>query len=882
MKKIILKYKEKSQNNQPQKIGFYGSFIIPIIIMLIYFIAIGAFPFGNNTIMTVDLGQQYIDFFGLFKDTILHHPSNIFYSFTKDLGGDMIGVWSYYLLSPLNFIFLFFSKQHLDVAVILITLLKYGFAGLSFYTFSCKTVQIPISYRVATSISYALSGFFVANQFNIMWLDAAYLLPMVALGIFKIFTEDKTETYVFSLSAILIINYYMGYMICIFAVLYFIYLSALNYHDFKTISKKSVKFFLSSITASLISAFIILPTLFQLTQSKGTYTIKKIHWKFEYSPIKIITKFNIGAYNFDAVSSGLPNLFIPSLLLAFALLFFLIRKIPFRVRCVSLLVTVFLTLSMCFEPLNLFWHGFQFPVWYPYRFSYVAIFWLLTLSIQGIENLKIIEIKKIIIPSLFFIFIFYTSLYFRKSLTFLNYKNIIITCFFFVLSIAMLGGLINKYPLFFKLSPFIVIIESITNAYVSLSMIGFISHSEFSQYVQNTNKIVQKIKKNDCNFYRFGKDFERTNNDAMMLDFNGTDQFNSMLEPKISNLYANLGQPQSEGDVIYGNGNIFVDQLLGIKYFLTTNDSNSRDVNEDIYKPIGTRNDIMNYGIKFQSKEVIVHENPYALKNGFLVSEKVLKPKLTLINPISNYNTIYQHLTNQEDFSDLFLPFFNYTEKLINLKKDTSTNAKTYQKINSKKSAKIIISLYPKTNDPHYVSLNGDLTDNHVSYSVNGHPIRQNQTIQNTIIQSLFQNQKDKKIEYVINVKNKQINLYDFNFYFMDQTKFLIQNSKLKNHQLKLTTKTSNQLKGQIEVDRSKQVIFFSIPYAKGWHAKIDGKPQKIKKAFDNFIALPLKKGKHTIEIKYIPPYFYAGLTISSVSLSAYFLIIFFKGKKTK
>ncbi|MEJ1313009.1 YfhO family protein [Latilactobacillus sakei] len=48
-------------------------------------------------------------------------------------------------------------------------------------------------------------------------------------------------------------------------------------------------------------------------------------------------------------------------------------------------MTGFLGLSLCFEPLDLLWHGMQFPVWYPYRFSYVISFWLIVLAVQRLH-----------------------------------------------------------------------------------------------------------------------------------------------------------------------------------------------------------------------------------------------------------------------------------------------------------------------------------------------------------------------------------------------------------------------------------------------------------------------------------------------------------------
>ena len=61
------------------------SFWTPVLLMLGYFIYRGFYPFGSSSVLTVDLGQQYVDFFAYFRHTLLHSPSELFYSFSKAL-----------------------------------------------------------------------------------------------------------------------------------------------------------------------------------------------------------------------------------------------------------------------------------------------------------------------------------------------------------------------------------------------------------------------------------------------------------------------------------------------------------------------------------------------------------------------------------------------------------------------------------------------------------------------------------------------------------------------------------------------------------------------------------------------------------------------------
>ncbi|MDN6627005.1 MAG: YfhO family protein, partial [Pisciglobus halotolerans] len=189
------------------------SFFIPLLIMLVIHAFKGVYPFGDSSLLTIDLGQQYIDFFSYYRETLLHDPGSLFYSFAKSIGGDMISLWAYYLTSPLNLIFLLLPQSQLSLGVTIITLLKYSLSGLSMAYFLKKAFNGEGLLLVSFAISYALMGYTVVNQFNIMWLDGIILLPLVALGIEYLVFLKRGRFYTLALALALFANYYIGYMI---------------------------------------------------------------------------------------------------------------------------------------------------------------------------------------------------------------------------------------------------------------------------------------------------------------------------------------------------------------------------------------------------------------------------------------------------------------------------------------------------------------------------------------------------------------------------------------------------------------------------------------------------------------------------------------------
>ena len=79
-------------------------------------------------------------------------------------------------------------------------------------------------------------------------------------------------------------------------------------------------------------------------------------------------------------------LFRSSLALFGFCLYFLSKKIAGKAKIAAFLVSAAFVLSLCFEPLDLLWHGMQFPVWYPYRFSFVVSFWMIFLAAIALKK----------------------------------------------------------------------------------------------------------------------------------------------------------------------------------------------------------------------------------------------------------------------------------------------------------------------------------------------------------------------------------------------------------------------------------------------------------------------------------------------------------------
>ncbi len=197
------------------------SFFASASLMTLICLVLKIYPFGDNTFLISDMNGQYIDFLSYLK-TILNGENNIFYTFSKTMGGGMFGLFGYYLASPLNCIVVFFKNENLPIAVSIIILLKIAFCGLSMSIYLNNKFELRFS-SIIFSLSYSFIAYNIVYCFNIMWLEGVILLPIITFSIDRLIYIKKPAFYIFALSYALISNYYIGFMLFIFSIIYFIY-----------------------------------------------------------------------------------------------------------------------------------------------------------------------------------------------------------------------------------------------------------------------------------------------------------------------------------------------------------------------------------------------------------------------------------------------------------------------------------------------------------------------------------------------------------------------------------------------------------------------------------------------------------------------------------
>ena len=168
-------------------------FMLPAIIILIAFAKMKMAPFGESSTMIMDMAGQYVEFLCGLKS------GDVFFSWSKSLGVNYVGVFTYYVSSPLSLLTLLCPNSHMPIAVLFLTVLKIGLAGLTFsFLLRYRFGRYDLS-TVLFSMLYGLMSYNIAYSMCIMWLDGVIWLPVIIIGIEKIISRKNNWILTFSL-----------------------------------------------------------------------------------------------------------------------------------------------------------------------------------------------------------------------------------------------------------------------------------------------------------------------------------------------------------------------------------------------------------------------------------------------------------------------------------------------------------------------------------------------------------------------------------------------------------------------------------------------------------------------------------------------------------
>ena len=851
-------------------------FLIPAVIMYLLYLSRGLYPFGDGSVLVLDLNGQYVYFYEALRNAV-YGEGSFLYTFFRGLGGEFMGMYAYYLASPLSYIVALFPQTQMLEALLFIILIKTGLCGFTFGFYLHKNTASPS--KIATvlfSSMYALSAYVVIYQNNIMWMDAVMWLPILTYSIEQLIKNRRYKLFVISLALAVMSNYYIGYMICIYVMLYFCYYcfahagETLNPHKESAHMLRSLlRVILFSAIALAISAVVVLGAYYSLSFGKDEFSTPNWSFKTKFELIDFFTKFLPGSY--DTVRpEGLPNVYCGVLMLLLVPVYFLTKKIRSREKIASAIFVLIFIMSFIVSPLDLIWHGLQNPNWLNYRYSFMLIFFLLVLAYKGFGNIR--QVGERFVVSTGCILVLFTMIcgklefttYVESDSKLLQLETVWLTA---LATVAIMAALIfyirsqtkTRKSIATGVLAAIVSVEIFCSSVACMDQFNgdvlYSKYSNYNGYLSGVRPIVEQVKEYDSGFYRMEKLSHRKYNDNMALGIRGLSNSTSTLNAETIAFLNKMGYTARAHLSQYRGGTPVNDSLLGIKYLIDSKDSQKLD---EFYEPIATE------------KSYTAYYNPYALSIAFGVDSQT--KNFNIAKSVTYFDRLNEMVKTMLGHSRYGEVFRSVGHKISTENATTSTNSTTvtYKPKDTTQQA-VITFTFTATYSGEYYFYPYNATAAESELWVNNESTRREKSYlgkDTNTIYSLGYFEQGEQISVSLKFKSGTMKLYrhyDY-FWYIDRDAFDASFAELKAAPQFLIDEnyTEDCLTGTIQTTKSNQMIQTTIPYDEGWKVYVDGEKVEIYKTMDALVAFDIEsEGNHQLTIQYHPDIVYTGLWIS-------------------
>lgn len=531
-------------------VNFLFSFLLPFLVVIAGLALRGAMPFGNGSLLAIDAWGQYYPMLCAMKEAI--KSGELFWSGKGLMGFNLWAQNAYYTNSVLWLPLYLLPDKLMIAGINILAAIRIGLAGLtcSIYLSGCTAKKKPrgVDMKLPVfSAAYALSAYTLAfiNQF--MWMDAVICLPLVIKGIDNIRSKKGGILYIAALSYTIISNFYIGYMVCLFSVVYFAGCAIGDRMSLRQLWEKVWRFLLYSLIAGAISAVYTVPAYYAIrnTVASSAGFGGKIEF---YHPV---TDMLAGSLPFQKISLvyEVPNIYCGAVCVLLCILSFFIQK-NIRKRICIILGFIFFYLSLNCNILDYVWHGFHYPNQLPGRWSFCLIFLIV--------------------------------------------KQAYVCC----------GGFEKLHSRFSWCRVIVLVLfaEVTANAvYTFYSQIRMVDVKEYYQTVEKYEKAAGDIKAEDGSaFYRTELETPWNFNPGQLCGYNGISYYSSTMSKTAYDFFVNMGMSVYAKNLSTRyDKSCAADVFLGVKYRINNDKGEAGYTKNEAALPVG-------YSIKAESCEKLV------------------------------------------------------------------------------------------------------------------------------------------------------------------------------------------------------------------------------------------------------------------------------------
>lgn len=820
---------------------------------------------GKYVIARSDLAEQYIPFITMFCD-VLKGDKSYWFSWNLNSGSGTALLYAYYTLSPFNLLYLILGENHIMTATALVIILKASLASAMFQIFVTRFLKRSGYSSVLFAMMYGLCGYQVCYYFNIIWMDAFYMFPLICLLVVVLVREGRFILLIPAYAYLFATNFYAGYMAGMCSFIFFLfYLSYCHKENgWKITLRNLLKFASAVILAVGVTAVIWLPAVKILFGGAGDFSlaIEETHC----NPLFLYNNLFMGQMQSlhgmtPFIYCGIPALFLMPF-------YFLNKKISKRERRYVLILIVLLATILLIPITNLFMHGMDDADMFRYRYSYFLSFILCIIGYRQIQYSFQINKKKIGIW-LSCNAIIYCIAYYLYQLVWGEIYNSntwwglginILFVMLWVMCMHLFWNRKQSRTTCFLLMTVLLMLELGVNAGICLSKMEHIpmKQAEYEEQEKQYRTAVANLQENASGLYRTEYFNNKEMNPCIRYGYCGIQNFTSSDMTDWADLLEKLGFYHSSHVISDAGMTEITGMLLGVKYRIEGN--------------------IMEYtadGRKFQPYT----ELPYVLHIGYMVKDDVLEYE-SVDSPFANQDNLLSMMCGEK--------IRCYDETVAKLKAtngiyDEQENVHVMAQKPDEELAQFKFTMEQSRERPLYVYfsqlVNGNKALTPVVYTPDFARLNNYQSTSLVlnparIIKAGLDETGIYDVTIMFDEEVKDAYFVNGYFCYYNQEELVKAYDVLKESQLKITAYQEDGLTGTVDAGEN-EILFVSIPYDDGWKVWVDGqKQEKIPVVENAFIGIRLSQGEHEIVLKYEAPGAQLGLSVSVICMAISLVLV--------
>ncbi len=843
---------------------YYFPFAIVMIFMLAIFIAEKIKPFGSNTITIVDSLHQYLPFFSDYRDKLLNEGS-LFHTWNIAMGSNFMSLSAYYLSSPFNFLLLLVSKEHIVTMACFIIALKIALSAgtMSYYLCNKGGKRVQNGFAIAMGVAYALSNYVIGYSWNTMWMDCIMMFPLIILGFEKLMRDGNPKLYTLAMFYCLFCNYYIGFTICLFLVLWFF---VYRHPGIKAFFVNGVRFAVYSLVSGGLAAFLLIPAyLGIMSTASASAELPKWEWYgsiFEMFKQQFFLVEPITNQVFDGGLNAYCGMFV---LLALVLYVFTDR-INLREKIGNILLLVFLMLSFNNGLLNFIWHGFHNQYGIPNRFSYIFNFILLVIAYDVLINVKHFR-TYFIVSAVFFTEAFLLLVKAKTGnaiTTTILVSSLAIVLVYGILCILRSRKILNK-NIFQLVFMFICVIEIIVNAAFGFQEVGYANYDKNYHTTPQVTKAYDYVEElaetQDAGFYRAELMDATILDEATWHNMPSVGTFCSTVLGEMTTTMGRLGFYTGANEFLYMGSTPFTNSIFNVRYLL----EREGNLNNFAFDYVDT------------VEEVGIYENPYPLSLGFCVDETIREWDRSMWRPMEGQEQLAMAMTGINGFFTSVRPKYTVSSDDCHIT-ITKSGSISYTP-NESGDMSFMVSFYIEDDGDYYVNCRGN-SINKIRFIVDGQEIAYDRYQSQVFHLGELKAGQYVNVEYIYKNLGTSKKSAAIVLSFFNEERYKEVYDLLDDDMLMVEEYDDGYVYGTVNV-KDNPILFTSIPYDEGWSLKVDGVETKYEVVCGSFIGVELSPGEHTIEFVYTPRGLYVGIIISLISCIILVLGVVNYSKKT-